>query len=100
MWFLKETPHDVFSQSYCEQLASKVMNEHELPMECKTYPIVVDSLRRRMSKNCSRSDQAIAFAGMPAGSAYAAMSNIEKGHLHQAQIQRRQTHCKEKGKPW
>jgi hypothetical protein len=97
---LQEPPNGALSLHYCEQLALQVANEHEIPMECvKKYPIVVETLRRRLTKSC-KNDLAVAFAGMPPGNAYAAMSNIEKGHLHQAQIQRKQTNRNDHGKQW
>lgn len=97
---MPEPPHAIMSQQYCEQLASQVSNEYEIPLECKIYPKVVETLRRRMTKSCNRNDLAIAFAGMPPGTAYSAMSNVERGHLHHAQIQRKPTNRNEKGKQW
>jgi hypothetical protein len=94
-----QSPQNILTQSYCEQLACQAISEHDIPIECKAYPMVVESLRRRLTEN-SKKDLAIAFSGMPPGAAYAAMSNVEKGHLHHAQIQRRQTNRNEKGKQW
>jgi len=77
-----------YSEKICQQLVSKVTPDSPLPADCKKYPNVVKSLKRRDS---DRSDHAKAFAGMSPHEMSAAMAARERGHLHHAQIQRRLT---------
>jgi hypothetical protein len=64
------------------------MGSPKLPNECEQFQDVMLALQR---KNSDRSAQAIAFEGMHAGEAAAAMAARDRGKLSPAQIQRRMT---------
>jgi hypothetical protein len=65
----------------------------KLPQECEQFEEIKLALQR---KNSNRSAHAIAFEGMHAGEAAAAMAARERGHLTHAQIQRRMTSTSKK----
>lgn len=70
-----------------------VCPDSPLPRECEQFNEVKVALQR---KNSNKDAHAIAFQGMNAGEAAAAMAAREKGHLHHAQIQRRLTTSKKR----
>ena len=74
-------------------MLDKVCPDSPLPAACKEYDEVKVALNRR---NSDRANHAIAFQGMHAGEAAAAMVARERGELHHAQIQRRMTSSKTK----
>ena len=81
-------PDSPYTRKACFALLDKVCPDSPLPPECEQYQDVKVALQR---KNSNKSDHAIAFQGMPAGEAAAAMAARERGHLNHAQIQRRLT---------
>uniref|UniRef100_A0A7S1V5F5 Uncharacterized protein n=1 Tax=Grammatophora oceanica TaxID=210454 RepID=A0A7S1V5F5_9STRA len=81
-------PHENhFSLSFCSSLVNKIkLTGDELPLECtQAHP----QLKRHLSP--PQHDMAVAFQGMSAGEASAAMSRREKNQPTHAQIQRRLT---------
>lgn len=72
------------------EMFHQVSGESPLPTECEQYEDIKMALQRRNSKQ----GQAIAFQGMHAGEAAAAMAARDHGHCHHAQIQRRMTNTK------
>jgi hypothetical protein len=90
MFFKRNTPDDeevTYTEALCKSLADK-MADNNVPTECKQFPKILADLKRR---NSDRHNHAIAFEGMSAGEAAAAMAAREKGQLYHAQIQRRLT---------
>ena len=81
-------PRGPMSQNDCMSILHKVCPDHPLPTECQKFEEVKVALQR---KNSNRSNHAIAFEGMHAGEAAAAMVAREHGFPHHAQIQRRLT---------
>jgi len=81
----------------CIAAIDKVCPDSPLPDECQQYEDVKMALHRR---NSNRASHAIAFQGMSAGEATAAMVAREHGRLHHAQIQRRLTSPSNVDKPW
>lgn len=72
----------------CFAMLDQVSPDSPLPNECQMIAEVKTELQRR---NSDRATQAIAFQGMHAGEAAAAMHAREHGTLSHAQIQRRMT---------
>lgn len=88
-----------FNQNYCTAAIAKISRDEEIPEECKKFAFVMAILSRRDSV-VVRSDDAVAFEGMPPGEKCAAMHAREKGHLNPSQIQRRMTHRHSSTKIW
>lgn len=85
-------PTSPYSQKACHDLLSLIhYPDSPLPVQCEKYEDVKVALQR---KNSNKAAHAIAFQGMHAGEAAAAMASREKGQLHHAQIQRRMTNSK------
>lgn len=84
-------PTSPISQKSCFDMLGKVCPDSPLPPECNQFEEIKVALQRT---NSNRANHAIAFEGLPAGVAAAAMSSREKGHLSHAQIQRRMTNSK------
>jgi hypothetical protein len=86
-------PSSPITRKACFSLLDKVCPDSPLPRDCEQFEDIKIALQR---KNSNRENHAIAFAGMNAGEAAAAMSARDKGLLHHAQIQRRMTNQKPK----
>jgi hypothetical protein len=84
-------PASPYTKKMCFSFLGKVCPNSPLPAECQMYEDVQVALQR---KNSNRSDQAIAFQGMNAGEAAAAMAARDRGGLNNAQIQRRMTNTR------
>jgi len=80
-----------YNRKTCMALLDQCTYDSPLPPACEKYSDVKVALQR---KNSNKSTQAIAFQGMSAGEAAAAMAARDRGHLHHAQIQRRLTTSK------
>jgi hypothetical protein len=86
------TPHaSPYTKRMCFSFIDKVCPNSPLPAQCQMYEEVKVALQR---KNSNKSDQAIAFQGMSAGEAAAAMAARDRGGLNNAQIQRRMTNTR------
>jgi len=81
-------PSSPFTKKTCFAMLDQTSYDSPLPAECQQIAEVKSELRRR---NSDRATQAIAFQGMHAGEAAAAMASREHGSLSHAQIQRRMT---------
>jgi hypothetical protein len=84
-------PNSPFTKMSCFELIGKVCPASPLPAACEQFEEVKIALQRN---NSNKANQAIAFEGMAAGEAAAAMSSRDKGFLSHAQIQRRMTNSK------
>lgn len=85
---VRTPPESPYTHKSCMSMLDKVCPDSPLPRECERFEDVKVALQR---KNSNRTSHAIAFEGMHAGEAAAAMAARERGHLHHAQIQRRLT---------
>ena len=81
-------PSSPFTKKSCFAMLDFVSPDSPLPKECQMMADVKSELQRR---NSDRSNQAIAFQGMPPGEAASAMASRDHGSLTHAQIQRRMT---------
>ena len=85
-------PTSPYSPKACHDLLNMVhYPDFPMPLQCEKYEDVKIALQR---KNSNKAAHAVAFQGMHAGEAAAAMAQREKGQLHHAQIQRRMTSSK------
>jgi len=90
---MASTPNSPYTSKACFALLDKVCPDSPLPRECEQFQEVKVALQR---KNSNKDSHAIAFQGMSPGEAAAAASARERGHLNNAQIQRRMTNSKKR----
>jgi hypothetical protein len=93
IWFLfvvfLETPSNKGSDlAYCQNVASKLVDAKDLPVMCRSFPSVIDAVKRKAT---GKTDNNIAFQGMTAGSAIQARSSRATGYVSHAKLQRRLT---------
>ena len=78
-----------YSQEFCHNILKKVRYQMgEVPPDCKKYPTVLATVKRR---NSDKSLHAVAFEGLSPGSAANAIAARQQGRPSHAQFQRRLT---------
>jgi hypothetical protein len=91
---LERDPFDSpITEKQCLSMVAMVCPDSPLPAGCNQFEEIKIAMQR---KNSNRSSHAIAFRGMSAGEATAAMAARERGQLNHAQIQHRLTASKKR----